>query len=274
MITSSFFYEISIQLASLGIPTQKIVFAFYNGQKVVLQEIVKGSPSRLLVSIDDINVFFSNNNEFSILCEVFGARSYDFEIRHNSNILIDIGMNIGIASLYFSSRKDVSKVYSFEPFLETYRVARENMNINPHLSKKVTAYNFGLSTNNLEVEVDYDSKFKGDMSTVYDNTEILGKGDYKKEKVVLRRASEIIEQIIEKHPTQPLVCKIDCEGAEYEIVEDLYTNNILPKLNVIIMEWHRKGPSDLINMLLKSNYKVFKSYYSDSIGLIYAVNFK
>ncbi|WP_146812359.1 FkbM family methyltransferase, partial [Aneurinibacillus danicus] len=216
----------------------------------------------------------SNDNELSILLEVLGSKIYDFETGNNNNVVIDIGMNIGIASLYFCNRESVSKVYSFEPFSETYEVAMENIRMNPQLSKKITAYNFGLGIRNAEIDVDYNPNFKGGMSIVYDNIEDYEKSNYKKERAVVRRASEVIEQIIEKHSNQTIVCKIDCEGAEYEILKDLYDNNILRNINIIMLEWHRKGTTDLINMLLKSNYKLFSSYYCDITGLIYAMNFK
>ena len=70
-----------------------------------------------------------------------------------NSIVIDIGMNVGIASLFFATLPHVEKVYAFEPFKAPYLRAMDNFKLNPALSAKIQAYNFGLSNKFEELDV-------------------------------------------------------------------------------------------------------------------------
>ena len=54
-----------------------------------------------LVSFLDFNIYLESDEEFHILNEIFVRNDYDF-ISSSKAILIDIGSNIGITSLFFS----------------------------------------------------------------------------------------------------------------------------------------------------------------------------
>lgn len=43
------------------------------------------------------------------------------------SIVIDIGANIGLASLFFAARKNVIKVIGYEPLRSTYQKALHNI---------------------------------------------------------------------------------------------------------------------------------------------------
>ncbi|WP_218029558.1 nucleoside-diphosphate sugar epimerase/dehydratase, partial [Aneurinibacillus danicus] len=59
LVASSFFYDISIQLVNLGIPSNKVVFPFYDGKEALLKKVIEGNINRILVSVDGINLFLS-----------------------------------------------------------------------------------------------------------------------------------------------------------------------------------------------------------------------
>ena len=47
--------------------------------------------------------------------------------------------------------------------------------------------------------------------------------------------------------------KIDCEGAEYEIFEELKASGLLKKIDVILGKWHDGRKAELLNLLQEDN---------------------
>jgi hypothetical protein len=59
----------------------------------------------------------------------------------------------------------------------------------------------------------------------------------------------VVQEIFSKHPSEELFLKLDCEGAEYEILQKLHESGLLPKIKVVIIEWHFKGYESLEKLL-------------------------
>ena len=47
------------------------------------------------------------------------------------------------------------------------------------------------------------------------------------------------------------IVKIDCEGSEYEIFDQLDKNNQITTFDYYLIEWHIKGPKQITDILLK-----------------------
>ena len=72
---------------------------------------------------------------------------------------------------------------------------------------------------------------------------------------------------------EKIIVKIDCEGSEYEILERLNDTGLLPRYDVIIIEWHYKGDALLRKILNDNNFKVLvrEKHVPDSdSGMLYA----
>lgn len=78
-----------------------------------------------------------------IVEEIFKNDEYNFDIGGPA-VVIDIGMHIGLASLYFAARDDVEGVYGFEPFKPTFEQAMFNFKINEKYADKIHPHNYGL----------------------------------------------------------------------------------------------------------------------------------
>ena len=69
-----------------------------------------------------------------------------------------------------------------------------------------------------------------------------------------------------------VVCKIDTEGAEYEIIDSLYNANLLAIPDVYFIEWHQIKPVDIVAKLRSANYQVIETAISLlHSGMIYAI---
>lgn len=234
--------------------------------------------------INDITLAFSTYDEFYGIRDVFCYQDYEFQMNSGEGgvVVCDIGMNIGAASLYFATRNDVVKIYSYEPFESTYKLALYNIQKNQISPEKVEAKNVGMSNRNTEQEIMYNPSMTCGLST---NKEIspTAKEQYKifglykedSERIVsvsLIDVAEELRKIIRDHKQANLLVKIDCEGSEYEILQRLYEENLLKYISIIMMEWHYRGET-LIRKILKENYYCFFSFpKGTSMGNIYAVN--
>ena len=204
------------------------------------------------------------DNTFWTASDVLCDTCYDFSI-NEPYIMIDIGFNIGIASLYFARNKNIKNIYSFEPFKPTYDIGIKNLELNPELSKKIKLFDFGLGSSDKFLEIAYNPNLPGNMSTVFNKFN----GGGTKEKVEIKNAYNILKDIIENH-TEKIFIKLDTEGSEFEILPLLDSKGLLKRISVLILEYHRESPQLLVNILNKNGFVSFREEHQNS-GLIKAV---
>ena len=198
--------------------------------------------------------------------EILCNTKYDFSI-NEPYIMIDIGANLGITSLYFSQNPYIKQIYAFEPFTSTFNQAVNNLRLNSNLAKKIKLFNFGLGVSDKTLEIDYNPELPGAMSVVFNTFE--GKG-CSKEKVNIKNAYNVLKDIIEKH-NEKIFVKIDTEGSEFEILPLLNKTGLLKKVNVLITEYHKDSPQVLLDILSGNGFMSFKEEYGNS-GLIKSIN--
>lgn len=198
----------------------------------------------------------------SVLCQ----EDYNFNC-NEPYTMIDIGFNLGMSSLWAAQNKNIKEIYGFEPFEPTRLLAQNNLEHNTELAKKIKLFPFGLGAKNEEIKINYEPNSPGAMSSVKNRFE-----DAKAiETIQIKNAAETLQPIFNKTRTK-IFMKIDCEGAEFEILPDLDNSGLLKKINVIIMEWHFQDPKPLIEILEKNGFCVFcNNFQKNEIGMIRAV---
>lgn len=114
----------------------------------------KVSPNQNEATIEwmGVRTLLKSDEDIQILEEVFVSNMYKFASRGNFCV-IDVGMNVGFASLYFARMPRVQVVHSFEPFSAPFQRALENIALNPELALKIKLNKIGLAgaTENLDV---------------------------------------------------------------------------------------------------------------------------
>ena len=259
-----------------------------NGDDVIPEFVIKSSryllnlqkfhevvltlvDGELLVTIQDIIYSITTQEEAYILNEVFKEGVYNFDCSCDC-VVIDIGMNVGISSLFFAKKPNISLVIGYEPLKPTYDRAIKNIGLNPSISAKILPVNLGLGLTPETKVVDYVEDLKGSVS-VTDDPHFKAKDatPNTKEVVSIVSAKEVLRRIRDDYPGSCLVCKMDCEGSEYDIFHSLALLDVLLLPDIFMVEWHYKGKQEIEDFLLGRNYSVFAipAAHSD-IGMLYA----
>lgn len=231
--------------------------------------------NNMFLKINDITIKVETLEELFIINEVFLENMYKIESK-SDYIAIDIGMNVGITSLYLSHFENIKKIYAFEPLRPTFDCAKVNLMLNQKYLPKIQASNFGLSNKNQIVEVIFNPLSKGNVGIK--NSEIKTVAEKHVQKIELKEASNSLQEIIKNHPEAKFMVKLDCEGSEYDIVENLSGASMLPLFNIFMIEWHNmKGYKsrliNLINVFKDNNFLVLTIGSLDSgTGMIYCLN--
>jgi FkbM family methyltransferase len=146
----------------------------------------------------------------------------DYNIDSSSKVIIDIGANIGVASLYFLTRNARNFVYAFEPVPSNIEKYHSNLH---DFSDRFELSDCAVSdkTGNAEFGIEPTGKFGG-MCTRSDS--------YIDVKTVA--INDILETIISKHGKVDCI-KIDVEGSEYDIISSI-DQSYWPRINMMYSE--------------------------------------
>lgn len=233
-----------------------------NGYDVSVEESkVRIKGNSLDVIGDTLNTFWTGEG---VLCK----EDYLFYSKEDF-VMVDIGLNIGLTSLSMARMDNIVKIYAYEPFSSTFRQAEVNMKRNSHLAKKINIFCYGLGDSDKKIIMNYNPELPGSMSSVKERFE--ENENTKKEEIIIKKSSRIFKDII-KNNKYPIFLKMDCEGAEEEILFDLYRANLLKEIKVMVLEWHFKYPEKIISILKKNDFIIFNENVLDSeLGMIRAV---
>jgi FkbM family methyltransferase len=179
-------------------------------------------------------------------------------------IIIDLGANIGVTSVYARSLFPRSKIFSFEPDMTCFPYLKKNIELNK-FQKSIISYPLACYSQKAVRRL---INIKPDLSDLTCPWWIY---NYKK--------ATTLQEIFKKNSIQTCdLLKIDVEAAEYDILYSL-PNSLLERIQRIYVEYHNLDPNSNLNgsslkkYLEKKNFKVKqrKSPFSN-IGMLYAIN--
>jgi FkbM family methyltransferase len=232
------------------------------------------SSGQLYITWRDIRINAKTFDNFYVASELFVEGLYD--LRCNDQLVVcDVGMNVGVASLFFAHHSNVKKVYSFEPFPSTYQSALDNFSLNPSVKDKIVPNNLGVGATNAELEIPLTNADSASMSTTDFFLEHMEKDSVRKIKVQIKDVREIMAEMRSAHPSEKIFLKLDCEGAEYEIMQQLHDSGLFPHIKYVVIEWHFRGSEPLVKILGQNGYSCFvfprPTKAIPDMGMIYAV---
>jgi FkbM family methyltransferase len=164
-------------------------------------------------------------------------------------VFIDIGANIGIATIIMAKLNPESIVYTFEPFKEVYELLIKNIELN-NLTN-VRAFNMAVTDKNGYMELLVNKTMSG-ANTIYSNKNNFNNAYFNTDIQLIETIS--LDEFLNKNNIYEIyLFKIDCEGSEYDIIygSELFKHNIVKNM---VGEFHdlkcfvntNKNSTDLI----------------------------
>ena len=95
----------------------------------------------IIAAFPYLTVEVQTAEDIYILKEIYLNKEYGFFFNEKS-IVVDVGLNVGFASLFFALNQNVAQVYSYEPFKPTIEQAQKNISMNADLEKKIKIHKF------------------------------------------------------------------------------------------------------------------------------------
>ncbi|HWA25865.1 MAG TPA: FkbM family methyltransferase [Lacunisphaera sp.] len=179
--------------------------------------------------------------------EMFVKDDYGVKLPTSTPTIIDCGANVGMALLYFKARYPASRVICFEPNPASCELIewhiRENRLQNVTLNRVACGAAAGEASFFVNAKDSIVSSFYRERANA--DVEI---------KVPVVRLSESI-----KGPVDLL--KIDVEGAEWDIIQDLIASGKMPLIKSMIIEYHhqikgqRSALSGFLRMIEEAGYR-------------------
>ncbi len=275
------FNVIRILMDGYNIPASKITLGRGLSEDV-WDSVSMDSRGNIRICKNGLRITSRNVDEYNNIYEIYKSNFYGYYIGENKDeIVLDIGMNIGGAALYFFTKKEVKKIYGYEPFKDTYLHALENMKDNGCLEDgRLECFRLGVSDTNEERDITYNKNMScGQSSDMevnryargnYQDWEMISSDDDETERIQVVDIKDIVEKIYQTYEEENIILKMNCEGEEYKILDRLDECNLFCRIKVIMLEWHYKGEESIARILKKHGYIFWHFYRGNNLGLIYA----
>jgi FkbM family methyltransferase len=173
-----------------------------------------------------------------LFTEIFVRKHYPFEQRRPRPFVVDCGANIGVASLYFKTIAPDAQVLAFEPNPTAFRLLETNMRHNG-IADDVECVPLALAREPGIRTLHVPAPAHGGASL-----EFAGEGWSPVAVEAVRLSDRIGDRQVD-------FLKIDVEGSETAILDDLGENGVLSQVDEIVLEHHPRNARDLAGLLGK-----------------------
>lgn len=235
-----------------------------------LVRVLQLEKDYFIVGVGRFRFKVASLSNMAVLHEIFIQKIYEVQLNGQELVVVDIGMNVGVASHYFALLPNVKAVYGYEPFPETYQEALFNTSLNPTIQSKLYQFNQGVSNVSVQKTITLFESGSLSASTI-ETAQIFTKKIGQEVMVELLAAKDILFNITQQHPNSQLLLKIDCEGEEYAIFESLRNTGLLQNVTAILVEWHEKGVEPIAAFLHDHGFQ-FHHIPNEQLncGMVYA----
>jgi len=191
---------------------------------------------------------------------------YGFTIQPNWKI-IDIGAGLGDYTLYTAMAQPNSKVFSFEPYPESFVLMQENLRLNAITNVQVFNEAIGAASGELILDLTGGEplQFQSHLKKSVNVKKSLSISSLSLVDALTRLGLESCDLL-----------KLDCEGAEYEILFGT-PQPVLEHIRRIVMEYHdnliQYNHTDLTVFLIEQGFQVetFPNPVHSHLGYLRAI---
>jgi FkbM family methyltransferase len=176
---------------------------------------------------------------YQVLLRQRGKAEYYLPPPLQPEVILDIGSNIGSSILFFHEQFPAARIYGFEPHPETFRVLQQNVGSLP----SVQVFNFGLGAADASVSFPFDG---ADFSRFMSKDKLADwSGPLTPTDGLIKHAGDVVRSL---GLTKVDLIKIDCEGAEYDVLTSL-PSELVNQSKWIVGEMHDESAFQLLALL-------------------------
>lgn len=202
-----------------------IVFKILN--TLYFKSLFNKNTKEIVQNIFHFKVSANSYNTLSFLFkEIFISNDYFFQTANNKPVIIDCGANIGMSVLFFKFIYPNCSIVAFEPNPEAFYLLKKNVEQNN--LKNVKLYNLALSDK--EGEIDF---FIGDNESILLASVIEERGGHKTFKIKSDKLSNYLNTKVD-------LIKMDVEGSENQVLNDLIATDTIKIAENYIIEYHHR----------------------------------
>jgi FkbM family methyltransferase len=154
----------------------------------------------------------------------------------NVKTVVDVGANVGAASLFFALSFPQANIFAFEPFPDAYRLMVENLSRFP----QIRTFGFGLLDRETRAPM-----FVSEHDPVTNSISKSSLNSNRSQEIVLREAMAVLTEL---NLDTIDILKIDTEGCEVPILRSL--KPLLPRVRAIYLEYHDDADRSRIDSIL------------------------
>lgn len=236
-----------------------IIFQIKNWPNFLLHYLGIKKGGSEYVFRNGIKIITEDSVSTATVAVIFVKKDYG-SVPENS-VVIDIGANIGVYSIFAATSKN-TQIFAFEPVQENFNLLKENIKLN-FLENKIHSFNFGIAGKEEKKKLYLgESPFHSFIpakDSPFNALYSSGKGQNYSEVNCIS-----LKDVFDKNKIDSChILKMDCEGAEYEILYNL-PDEYFRKIEKIRMEYHNhkeneKNTGDYLIKFLKSKgFKIEK----------------
>lgn len=176
---------------------------------------------------------------YQVLVRSRGKAEYYLPSRLRPQVILDVGSNIGSSILFFHEQFPEARIYGFEPHPDTFRLLEKNV---AGISS-VQIFNYGLGAADTELSIPFDN---ADFSRFMGNAAGADwSGPLTPTACQIKHAGTVAKDL---GLTNVDLIKIDCEGAEYDVLTSL-PPDLLHRCKWIVGEMHDTSAFPLLALL-------------------------
>ena len=184
---------------------------------------------RTVEAYDYVTLYFLFN-------EIFFRGEYAFPASVASPVIFDCGANLGMATIFFTYFYPNATIYAFEPDPDSFAMLRKNIEHN-HLHSSVKLFNVALTDRQGVIDFYSDPARRGSLLSTTLNDEASG------------TPLPVTGEPLSMHIQQKIdFLKIDIEGAENAVLNELSEKASLGYISQMVIEYHHhiaSKPSEL-----------------------------
>jgi FkbM family methyltransferase len=210
------------------------VFSTLN-RLLIKDSFSKNQKDKISVSFFGYKMYgYSYHTLYYLFNEIFVTNEYAFKTEVKEPLFIDCGANLGMSILYFKKMFPDSKIIAFEANPRVFDLL--SLNIKENKLSNVSIHNLALYSEEKEI-----SFFAGDNTL--EGSVISTRGGQNEIKVKATKLSNYLKDF----DSVDLI-KIDVEGAEKEIINDLFDSKTINKAKEYFIEYHHNIDGEASNL--------------------------